>query len=90
MFLPNSRYYNQKLVDAVAADGRQVQAVALRRLPSPAADPAVVQGNDRLDIVAERKYGDSTQFWHVADANTELFAPALTKVPGRIIQVPDK
>lgn len=90
MFLLNSRYYNQKAVDAVAADGRAVKAVALRRLPSPVAMPAVVQGNDRLDIIAQRTYAESTMFWHVADANTELFAPDLTGEPGLVIQVPNK
>ena len=52
--------------------------------------PAMVQGNDRLDIIAQRTYGDSTMFWHVADSNTELFAPDLTAETGRVIQVPDK
>jgi hypothetical protein len=25
-------------------------------------------------VIAQRKYGDPTKFWHVADANTELEA----------------
>ena len=90
MFLPNSRYYQQKVVDAIAAGGRLVKAVTLRRLASPAGDPAPVKGTDRLDIIAQRKYGDATMFWHVADANTALEAAELVRVPGRVIQVPDK
>ena len=90
MFLPNSRYYQLKTVEAVATDGRSVKALSLRPLPSPPAKPASVKGNDKLDIMAQRQYADGTMFWHIADANTELQANELVRVPGRIIQVPEK
>jgi len=90
VFLPNSRYYQQKVVDSVAADGRPVKAVSLRRLASPPGEPRSVKGNDRLDIMAQRQYDDATMFWHIADANTELRADELVRVPGRVIEAPDK
>lgn len=90
MFLPNSRYYQQKVVNGVAADGRAVKAVSLRRLASPSGKPASVKGNDRLDILAQRQYADATRFWHIADGNSELQANKLVRVPGRVIQLPDK
>lgn len=91
MFLPSSRYANQKIVGAKARDGREVEAVTLRRLASPPGPLSYeVRGHDTLDMMADRQYGDGTMFWHIADANTELQATALVRVPGRVIWVPDK
>jgi hypothetical protein len=74
VFLENSRYFNVKTVETQNESGRSFLAVMLRRLPYIAATPTVIKGNDRLDVIAQRKYGDPTKFWHVADANTELEA----------------
>ena len=74
MFLQSSRYFNLKTVAVETEDGRTVAAVTLRRLPYVAGTPTVIKGNDRLDVIAQRKYSDATKFWHVADANTELSA----------------
>jgi hypothetical protein len=88
MFLESSRYFNQKLVDAVSRDGRSVKALSLRRLPPVSGDARIVKGNDRLDIIAQRQYENPTWFWHIADANTELEANQLVKQPLRVINVP--
>ena len=90
MFLETSRYYKQKIVDAVAKDGRQVKALTLRRLPSVNGKPTVIKGNDRLDIMAQRQYKNPTMFWHIADANTELQANDLVRESGRIIKAPEQ
>jgi hypothetical protein len=90
MFLPNSRYAKTPEVQAEDADGRIVKAVKRRGLPAVTGDPAQVQGQDKLDIIALRTYQDATMYWHIADANTELEAPELTRVAGRIIEVPSK
>jgi hypothetical protein len=90
MFLPNSRYAKVKTVTAKARDGREVQAVALRRLANPSGIPTMVKGNDKLDVMAQRAYSDGTMFWHIADGNTELEANELVRVAGRVIQVPDQ
>jgi hypothetical protein len=74
VFLENSRYFNVKTVETQNESGRSFLAVMLRGLPYVAATPTVIKGNDRLDVIAQRKYGDPTKFWHVADANTELEA----------------
>jgi hypothetical protein len=74
VFLQSSRYFNLKTVAVETEDGRTVAAVTLRRLPYVAGTPTVIKGNDRLDVIAQRKYSDATKFWHVADANTELDA----------------
>jgi len=90
MFTESSRYFQLRTVDAKAADGRDVKAVVLRRLPYVAGRPAIVRGNDRLDVLAERAFKDATLFWHVADANTELDARELVAEVGGVILVPDK
>jgi hypothetical protein len=90
MFAENSRYRRVPEVDAPTADGRSVRAVTLRRLPLPTGDAVMVSGNDRLDVMAQRRYGDATMFWHIADANSELEANTLVAEAGRTITVPAK
>ena len=79
MFDANSRYAKCPVVDALAANGKTVSAVKLRRLPYAPGNLAVIKGTDRLDIMAHRKYKDGTKFWHLADANTELEANDLVE-----------
>jgi len=89
MFLDTSRYAGVPQDQVTLADGRTVSAVCVRRLPAEPGKPTVVAGNDRLDAIAQRTFGDPTKFWHVADANTELQASRLVATPGRVIQVPE-
>jgi len=94
VFIDSSRYFNLKTVETTTEDGRTVTAIRLRRLPYAAGTPTVVQGNDRLDVMAQRKYGDGSKFWHIADANTELEANTLVRrrpqdKDTRIITVPE-
>lgn len=88
MFLDNSRYAGIAQETVRTSDGRDVVAVRLRRLPLTSGTPYMVVGTDRLDILAHRRYGDTTRYWHIADANSELEAAALTRSPGRVIRVP--
>jgi hypothetical protein len=95
VFIDNSRYVDVQTVEAETERGRKVTAIRLRRLPYAAGIPTVVKGNDRLDLIAQRKYGDGTRFWHIADANTELEANNLLKErvqdkDTRSISVPEK
>jgi hypothetical protein len=90
MFLKTSRYYDVETVATEDRHGRAVQAVKRRPLPAIAGKAYAVQGPDKLDVIAEQKYKDGTRFWHVADANSELEANELTRVPARVIQVPEK
>ncbi len=77
MFLKNSRYATTPQVQITLNGGTQVAAVQLRTVPATTGDPTLVTSNDRLDIMAERSYGDATRFWHIADANTALDANRL-------------
>lgn len=95
MFLESSRYADVKTVEAETESGRKVVAVKLRRLPFAAGTPNVIGSNERLDVMAQSKYGDGSKFWHIADANTELEANNLVKEraqekEARVINVPEK
>lgn len=89
MFARNSRYAPLPTVGVANPHGEgQVAVVKLRPLPPTAGEPTEVRGHDQLDAMAEARYGDATRYWHVADANSELEAGALTRRPGRVIAVP--
>jgi len=88
MFLKSSRYFSQKQVDVLTGNGEFVRAVSWRRLPKLNGEPIIIEENDRLDIIAERRYQTPSKFWHIADANTELEANDLVQKVGRTIQVP--
>ena len=79
MFSSNSRYAKCPVVEVETATGKTVHAVKLRRLPYTPGNLTEVKGTDRLDIMAYRKYKDGTNFWHVADANTEREANHLVE-----------
>jgi len=89
MFLENSRYYGQATVETITADGRTVRALKLRSLPAEEGSSRTVQEHDRLDTLAQDRYGDATKFWHIADANTELQANDLTAEPGATLNLPE-
>ena len=90
MFSKRSRYFEVEQVAVTNGRGEVVTAVKLRPPVSPAARPARVTQGDRLDVICDRRYGDGTRYWHVADANSELEAAALTAEPARTIQVPER
>lgn len=88
MFLPNSRYHKVATVQTTTSTGETVTALKLRRLTPVAGEPVMVQAGDRLDLFAQARTGDATQFWHVADANTALDGCTLVETPGDTIIVP--
>ncbi|KFN42204.1 hypothetical protein [Arenimonas oryziterrae] len=90
MFLKNSRYSTVPTVTAIDGQGREVQAVSLRRLPTTPGERTVVRDHDQLDVMSQRRTRDGTRFWHIADANSELEANTLVETSGRAIDVPVK
>ncbi len=72
MFLNTSRYAKTPQLQQTLPDGTQIAAVKLRAIPITQGDPAPITSNDRLDIIAQRNYGDGTRYWHIADANTAV------------------
>lgn len=88
-FLPTSRYALVATVETVATGGRRVAALKLRRLPAAPsdADQVVIKPHDRIDVLAQQRYGDGAAFWRIADGNSELEARRLIE-PGRLIWIP--
>ena len=80
MFLDGSRYAKVATDTVTTADGREATAIRLRRLPQPAGALREVIEGDRLDVIAERAFGDATRTWHITDANTALEARDLVAV----------
>ena len=74
MFLDKSRYAKVPTDSVVTTDGREATALRLRRLPATQGSPRLVKDGDRLDVIADRAFGEGTKFWHIADANTALQA----------------
>lgn len=90
MLLKTSRYSSIAQATSTTRDGREIQVLTLRRLPEVAGQATVVQGSDRLDVMAHRLCADGSRFWRIADANTELEANKLVVEAGRIIEVPQR
>lgn len=89
MFRPNSRYAKVSAVTARLATGEEVLALKLRTLPPTTGVSKVVAAGDRLDVLSLQSYGDGTQFWHIADANTALDSRTLVEHPGDTLNVPE-
>ncbi|MBT8768525.1 hypothetical protein [Metapseudomonas boanensis] len=90
MFLQNSRYARVATVQTTTSSGETVVALKLRYLTPTSGDPQMVQSGDRLDLFAQARTGDATQFWHIADANTALDGRTLVDEPGDTVVVPKR
>jgi hypothetical protein len=88
MFLAHSRYAKVATVETTTSTGERVIALKLRRLTPVSGEPQTVQSGDRLDLYAQARTGDATQFWHVADANTALDGRSLVETPGDTLDLP--
>ncbi|KEF42621.1 MAG: hypothetical protein ER33_04990 [Cyanobium sp. CACIAM 14] len=88
MFLANSRYARVATDATTTASGETVLALRLRHLTPVSGDPRPVVSGDRLDLIAQAQFGDATQFWHIADANTALDSRTLVEEPGDTLDVP--
>ena len=88
MFLANSRYAKVATVKTTTSTGEPVIALKLRRLTPVTGESQTVMSGERLDLIAQARYGDATQFWHVADANTALDSRTLVEEPGDSLNVP--
>ncbi|MFC9271734.1 hypothetical protein [Streptomyces zhihengii] len=90
----SSRYHDAVIAVHRAADGTEVRYTERRLLP-PLPDagdeetaPHTVADGERPDLLAQRYFGDPSQWWRIADANPVLDPAELTDEPGREIDVP--
>jgi nucleoid-associated protein YgaU len=88
---PNSRYAGVPVATTRTRDGVEVRYFRRRFLPAPEASRTVVEHvvapGDRLDLLAERYYGDPLLAWRIADANGAQDPAALTATPGRVLRI---
>jgi hypothetical protein len=70
MFVRGSRYDNVPEAAYVDAKGRARPYKLLRSFPPPTPTGQVYElaDGDRLDLVANRFYGDPEQYWRICDA----------------------
>lgn len=88
MFFDGSRY--QYVGEYIAKDigGKSFKIKKVRKIERPAkAFPYIIKDGDRLDLLANRFYGDPTKFWLICDANEPMF-PGDLLVTGKRIIIP--
>lgn len=89
MFEDGSRYAKLPIKTWTDADGREQAYVSRRIIPQneTIAGEAKVEEGDRLDLIANRAYGDPRAFWRLADANPDREPETLADDPGRRLKV---
>jgi hypothetical protein len=87
-----SRYHDAEIGVHRQPDGTEVRYTKRRLLPPLDHDgdlqPHVVGAGERPDLLAQRYFGDSAQWWQIADANPVLDPRELTEEAGRVIDIP--
>jgi hypothetical protein len=90
-FPRTSRYHGLPRAIHTSPDGREIPYTPRRLLPDPATltevDSHVVDGRDRVDLLADRYLGDPEQWWRIADANPAARPSDLTEQPGRRLRI---
>lgn len=89
MIFQDSRYEAADIVpvqDAQGAWHATILPPPVPGIPTGFDSYRVVQG-DRFDIIANAAYGDPELWWHIADANPEVFYPDDLPI-GVILKVP--
>jgi len=85
----SSRYDDQPLLDVPQDDGT-TRRMSVPRISVASSSDVVypVREGDRLDLLAQAAFGDSTRWWVIADTNPASDALRLEQ-PGTMLAVPD-
>lgn len=84
-----SRYAASRRVDVVGPAGEPLVLLAPRIAPQPPVKGSYeISESDRLDLLAQAAFGDSTRWWVLADANPFEDATVLERA-GRVMRLPD-
>ena len=87
MITRDSRYAGAGTA-VIRIDGREVTYLRTRFITPPVGGYAhTVTGDERLDIIAYRYYGDPARFWRIADANDAMDPEELLEL-GRTLVIP--
>lgn len=87
---PSSRHKDLPTYEVAGPGAAPIELYEPRPIPEP--PPSVVHtvaGADRLDLLAQRYFGDPFQYWRIADANPAL-VPEDVLDPGAQISIPAK
>lgn len=89
----SSRYAGVEIGVHRAADGSEVKYAKRRLLPTLTDTdqdtvPHTVSAGERADQLGQRYFGESGQWWQIADVNPVLDPRELTDEPGEDIAVP--
>jgi hypothetical protein len=86
----SSRYTGQAVI-AVPQDDGTTRPLGVPRVapPVPPALTYQLRDGDRLDVVANAAFGDSTGWWRISDVNP-FTDPLLGSEPGTVIGIPDE
>jgi nucleoid-associated protein YgaU len=72
------------------ADGRELELLIGRTVPSSAGTRLHrVEAGDRLDLLAQRYFGDPFQYWRIVDANPTISTDDLM-LPGTVLRIPPR
>jgi hypothetical protein len=86
-----SRYHDAEIGVHRLPDGTEVRYTKRRLLPpldEQETEDHVVGAGERPDLLAQRYFGDPSQWWRIADANPVLDPDELTDEAGHVIAVP--
>lgn len=90
-FPPTSRYASTPVVTVTDADGSEHRYLTRRFIPTAGTATTLaehlVTAGDRLDLLAQRYYGDPLLSWRIADANRALDPGQLTSTPGAVVTI---
>jgi hypothetical protein len=86
-----SRYFDVATAVHRTSDGREIPYATRRLLAQPGTFTTLsryqVREGDRLDVLANRQFGDAEQWWRLADPNPTLDPRDLTATPGRWLRI---
>lgn len=88
MIFEDSRYALAPVLRVTAADGVTRPTIYADGSPTfPPFRNHIVTEGDRFDLLAYRFLGNPELWWHIADANPEVFYPE-DLIPGMTIRIP--
>lgn len=77
MFSKSSRYFSLPESSPIDAQGERLRGKELRLTPpTPGRFLHTVHEGDRLDLLAFKYYDDTSRWWQISDANSEIAFPA--------------
>lgn len=89
--MAKSRYFKLKKIKTAKGRSARLETFLLEEIPSRDSDIFIrVKENDRLDLLANRFYGDSSLWWIIAKANNiKTFGNIFPGMNLRIPQFPE-